>query len=144
MRERTIRIHGGSTYRIEERDDADVAVVLLAFTTDGTLAGKARAVRHRHEPAAALAHLTIPDARRHPALQAALLDELRAVGRRAGIDRLTGVAEPGDTATQQLLAVRGASVWPTPTGGLAFEFPLHRRTAPPAVAERRRLGRLAS
>jgi L-amino acid N-acyltransferase YncA len=145
MRERSMRIRGGDRYRLEVREDDGVAVVVLAFGPDGQLAGKARALRHRHEPAAAEVHLTLIDAGAGSPLGRKLLDELRGAARAVGIDRLTGRVVLDDGATQQLLVATGAAVWLADPGVLAFELPVRRpRTVPPVVAQRRQLGRLAS
>ena len=144
MRERFIRVRG-ARYRLEVRDDEDVAVVVLAFTADGALAGKARAVRLRSEPAAADVRLTV-DGGAHRGLDAKLLDTLRAEARAAGIDRLTGRVVLDDTSVQRLLVARGAACWLADADVMAFELPASRRarTVPPVVAQRRQFGRLAS
>jgi hypothetical protein len=144
MRERTVRVRGGDRYRFDVRHDEGVGVVVLAFGPDGRLAGKARALRHRLEPDAAEVHLTMLDQAPPAGLAAKLLGALRLAAREAGIHRLTGQVVLGDQATQHVLVASGAAVWLAGPDALAFELPLRRRTLPPAVAQRRHLGRLAS
>ncbi len=143
MNERMIRVRGGGRLRVEVRDDDGVGIVVLAFDRDGALAGKARAVRHRDDATVAEAHVTVLGAA-PPALSSKLLAELRREAREVGIERLTGQAVLSDGSTQRLLAASGAAVWLADPGTLAFELPLRGRAVPPAVAQRRQLGRLAS
>ena len=145
MRERMVRVRGGARYRLEIRDEEDIAVVILAFAPDGALAGKARAVRLRHEPGAAEVRITV-DSTAHGGLDGKLLDVLRAEARAVGIDRLTGRVVLDDTAAQRLLVARGAACWLAESELIAFELPASRRarTVPPVVAQRRQFGRLAS
>lgn len=143
MNERMVRVRGGGRFRVEVRDDDGVGVVVLAFAPDGSLGGKARALRHRDDPTAADARVTlVGDGPR--GLATTLLAELRRAARRSGIDRLTGQAVLGDGTTQRLLVASGAAVWLADPTTLAFEVPVRGRTVPPAVAQRRHLGRLAS
>lgn len=143
MNERSTRIPRNADYTLTVSDDG-ARLVVSARTSDGSLAGHARAIRSILSPGEAEAKLTIADAAAHPLLEAKLLDALRSEARSTGIERLNGRVVFGDTATQRLLIARGAACWIDDSGTIAFELPVSRRTrtVPPEVAQRRQLGRL--
>jgi GNAT superfamily N-acetyltransferase len=121
--------------RLDER-----RVVLLALDPGGNVVGEARAVRRRDDPDTAEVAVTVTDDHQRRGLGAKLLQQLRTEARRVGIDRLTGHVLLDNAAGQALLVRSRAVCWISEPGVMAFEIPLGRRTASPAIAARRTVG----
>jgi GNAT superfamily N-acetyltransferase len=123
------------------RIDPASRIVLLAFTDDGRLAGGARAVRHRDDPATADVAVTVGDPFQRRGLGSKLLKLLGTAALAEGIDRLAGHVLVDNPGGRGLLIANGAVCRLDEPGVLAFEIPLGRhRTVAPAVAQRRHLG----
>ena len=123
------------------RVDPQTRIVLLAFDEDGHLAGGARAVRHRDDPATADVAVTVGDDYQRRGLGSKLLKLLGRAALDAGIDRLAGHVLIDNPGGRGLLIANGAVCRLDEPGVLAFEIPLGRhRTVAPAIAARRILG----
>ena len=104
-------------------------IVLLAFASDGQLAGEARAIRSDGDPACAELAITVSDAFQRRGIGTRLLQELARAARAAGVQELTGYVLVDNAAARALLLRHGAMCHVDEPGVLGFAIPLDTRMA---------------